>query len=188
MGFADLPTELLQNILNHAITVRGIKRGMRLRLVNSRRTNARHQMNLTIALERFAAEVINTIDAYRMLDERFSRRLTPGRKLAIPPFTASYIEYRIHNNEDASEAVPFPRLGFLRRIARDLVAEHESLGYDDCIRILCDLVTQGGAFRVYQVFCPALSLPTAFYDGDEYYSEFSPRANAAWLLKRFLHS
>jgi hypothetical protein len=87
----------------------------------------------------------------------------------MPPFTASYIEYRIHNTEDG--LVPYPRLGFLRKVARDVAAENDSLEYDDCVRLLCRLVSEGGAFRVYQVFCPALSLPTAFYEGDEYYGE-----------------
>ncbi|KAF2438159.1 ankyrin [Karstenula rhodostoma CBS 690.94] len=151
MGFTDLPKELLQAILNHAITVRGIKRGLRLRLVN----------------KRFAAEVIDTIYTHRMLDRRFSQRLSPSQRPPMPPFTASYIEYRVHNSEDSS--VLYPRLGFLRRISRDVVAENVSLLYDDCVRLLCRLISEGGAAHVYQVFCPALSLPTAFYQGDEYY-------------------
>lgn len=36
MGLADLPKELLQDILHHAVLDRGLKRGMRLRLVSSK--------------------------------------------------------------------------------------------------------------------------------------------------------
>jgi hypothetical protein len=35
MQLLDLPLELFQEILSHAIVVRGLKRGLRLRLVNS---------------------------------------------------------------------------------------------------------------------------------------------------------
>ncbi|KAL5377228.1 hypothetical protein DPSP01_009893 [Paraphaeosphaeria sporulosa] len=156
MGFADLPAELLQNILNHAIVVRGMKRGLRLRLIN----------------KRFAAEVIDTIYAYRMLDERFCQPLTTVRNPPMPPFTASYIEYRIHNKEDDSSLAPYPKLGLLRRIARDLVAENVSLPYDDCVRFLCRLISEGGADRVSQVFPPALPRPAyghVLYETEEYY-------------------
>lgn len=175
MPFANLPKELLQAILHHAIAVRGVKRGLRLRLVNSMYISSTtidaigQGTSLTICTERFAAEVIDTIYTHRMLDGRFSQRLTPSQMPSMPPFTSLYIEYRIHNSDDSS--VLYPRMGFLRRIARDVVAENASLQYDDCVRLLCRLISEGGAARVYQLFCPALSLPTAFYEGDEYYGE-----------------
>jgi hypothetical protein len=37
MGLLELPTELFEEILHQAIKVRGIKRGLRLRLVSSKR-------------------------------------------------------------------------------------------------------------------------------------------------------
>jgi hypothetical protein len=36
MGLLALPTELFENILHDAFKARGLKRGMRLRLVNSK--------------------------------------------------------------------------------------------------------------------------------------------------------
>ncbi|KAJ4349509.1 uncharacterized protein N0V89_008125 [Didymosphaeria variabile] len=173
MGFAELPKELLQAILNHAISVRGMKRGLRLRLLN----------------KRFAAEVIDTIYTYRMLDTRFAKRLY-AQIPPMPPFTASYLEYRIHNAEDG--VAPYPRLGFLRKIARDVVAENESLEYDACVQLLCRLISEGGEPRVYQVFCPALSLPTTFYEGDgDYFDTLFATAvvtNTTPIVERYMGS
>jgi hypothetical protein len=35
MGLLELPPEILRSIIIQAVTVRGVKRGLRLRLVNS---------------------------------------------------------------------------------------------------------------------------------------------------------
>lgn len=104
-----------------------------------------------------------------MLDGRFSQRLSHNESPPVPPFTASYLSYRIHNAED--DPARFPRLRFLRAMIRDLVAENETLDFGDCAQFLCSLIAEGGVARIYQLFCPALSLPKSFYEGKEDHSK-----------------
>ncbi|KAF1969321.1 ankyrin [Bimuria novae-zelandiae CBS 107.79] len=141
MGFAELPKELLQVILHYAIILRGIKRGMRLRLVS----------------KRFAVETIDTIYTYRMLDEQLSQKFEPPDRRPLPPWMQSYLEYRVHNAEE--NANRHPVLSLFRATIRTLVAENDALQYDDCARLLCGLISEGGPARVYELFRSATYRP-----------------------------
>ena len=124
---------------------------------------------LTLRTERFAAEVMDTIYTYRMLDERFARRRVRACDMPpLPPFARSYLEYRVHNSGDGS--AHYSTLRFFRAIIRDVVAENETLQYEDCTHLLCGLITEGGSVRVSELFRSSpenhLSLPVATYVDD----------------------
>lgn len=149
MGFNDLAAEILRQILRDAITVRGLKRGLRLRLINSKFDKQWMTVPLIARTGRLAAEVIKTIYTYRMLDEHLSDVFALGPS-ALPPFVESYLEHRLHNVDDDSEQ--YPLLSAFRCILHDVASENEDLEYEDCVCIMCEAIAFGGVERVHVLF------------------------------------
>ncbi|KAF2998252.1 hypothetical protein E8E13_006225 [Curvularia kusanoi] len=120
MHLFDLPLELLHDILSWSIKVRGIKRGLRLRLVN------RH----------FAREVLVTLTESKLLDLYLrpvrSGQFSPG--YAVGP---AYLERRVLNERSGGA----PILLRVRDVAQRLCQEGSD-GRDvyDYVKELCPLV------------------------------------------------
>jgi hypothetical protein len=95
----SLPTEIFERILYHAIRIRGLKRGLRLRLVNSQYilyAPQYYNRPLTWHVETFACIVLHTLYTFRLLDQfygtaRMKHRVVPKDLLQ------SYLKYRIMN-------------------------------------------------------------------------------------------
>lgn len=102
MHLLDLPLELFQAILCRAIQARGIKRGLRLRLVN------------TI----FAKEVIQALFTFRLLDSYFSS-FKSCQNFPLPSFAASYLGHRVLNESNDG----LPVLLCIRSVAERLCQE-----------------------------------------------------------------
>lgn len=100
--------------------------------------------------ERFAAETIDTLFTYRSLDDLYAQRCGPYYPMAIPPFTRTYLEYRVHNTEDDSDRCPI--LSYFRIIIRDVMKENANLEYNYCVRLLCGIIAAGGKYEIYQLF------------------------------------
>ncbi|KAF2703835.1 ankyrin [Pleomassaria siparia CBS 279.74] len=105
MQFLQLPLEVQHDIFYHAIVCRGLKRGLRLRLVN---------------------KVIQVLYASRLLDVYLSTPPWPGLPQPEPPqpaFTASYLAYRVLNEPDNGV---LPLLRLIRKVAEQLIDENSS--------------------------------------------------------------
>jgi len=123
----DLPLELFQRIVREAILVRGITRGMRLRLVNRK---SRLDVLRVCPYEKdlFADEAHHVLFLYNMLDERLS--LEPKKR---PPFTATYLEHRVTKEPVDGN----PMLLCIRQIAARLT--NSSPATPHYIASLCEL-------------------------------------------------
>lgn len=90
MNLVDLPPELIQSILVHAVRSRGLKRALRLRLVNS--VYSRLPLSVTqanvIFLEFFSSEVIQALYTSKILEDLC--RL-PHR---YPPLCLGYLQFK----------------------------------------------------------------------------------------------
>ncbi|KAH7413616.1 ankyrin repeat-containing domain protein [Phaeosphaeria sp. MPI-PUGE-AT-0046c] len=123
MGLLDIPTELFDQILFEAFRVRGLKRGVRLMLVN----------------KLFARRIMQVVHRHRLLDRLFSLPRIHTRFYS-PKVMASYLQYRVSQEPDHGN----PMLNCIKEIAMEIhldrVAsnlEHSSL--ESCIAQLCSV-------------------------------------------------
>jgi hypothetical protein len=92
MRITDLPLELFHEILRRSIETRGLKRGLRLRLVNSMCTEiSRRPSPSNLLAELFAKESIQVIFVFQLLEDYLS---TKCDNVALPAFAAAYLERR----------------------------------------------------------------------------------------------
>ncbi|KAH7397370.1 hypothetical protein BKA66DRAFT_454238 [Pyrenochaeta sp. MPI-SDFR-AT-0127] len=121
MKLMDIPTELLDVILECAIVARGIARGLRLRLV----------------CKDFAREVMRVMYNCRLFDTLYSPPYVE-RRYILPPFLQSYLEHRVKQEPSRGN----PSLNLFRRLANDLhkdmdLNDPEPLKNDECLNRLC---------------------------------------------------
>lgn len=144
MGILELPLELFQEILYHAIQIRGIKRGLRLRLINSKYIPPNipvcvKRWSLILSSGTFSTEILQVIFIFRLLDPHFSSFGKLGA-FALPPFAASYFEYRVLSEPDDG----LPALVRIRRVAECLSQEDggstNGRGMREYVKELCPLV------------------------------------------------
>ncbi|KAH3976617.1 hypothetical protein HBH52_122240 [Parastagonospora nodorum] len=120
MRILDLPLELIQEILRRACEVRGLRRGIRLRLVN----------------KLFAEEVINVIHIFRLLDTYF-KLCSKDPIPRIPYFAGSYLARRVLSEPSNG----LPDLLRIRAVAQKLhEADAEARSVPDYVHQLCLLV------------------------------------------------
>ncbi|KAF2108049.1 hypothetical protein BDV96DRAFT_531527 [Lophiotrema nucula] len=131
----DLPLELFQSILYHAIQTRGLERGLRLRLVNTT----------------FNKAVVQTLFIFRLLDSHFeSLKCRPEPPL--PSFAASYLEYRVLNESESG----ISGLLCIRRIAEQLSNEStDGRKFHAYIQELCSVTMQRSGYAIVKLFSPA---------------------------------
>jgi hypothetical protein len=137
MHLLDLPVELLHEILGWAILFRGIKRGLRLRLVNSRFCSADCVMFcLPTAIEIFAREIVAALSLFKLLDTYF-KRLPIGSDEAVPSIATTYLERRVLSERRGGA----PVLLWIRSVANRLSQETDDERNEyDYVRQLCPLV------------------------------------------------
>ncbi|KAH3952998.1 hypothetical protein HBH53_036430 [Parastagonospora nodorum] len=120
MRILDLPLELIQEILRRACEVRGLRRRIRLRLVN----------------KLFAEEVINVIHIFRLLDTYF-KLCSKDPIPRIPYFAGSYLARRVLSEPSNG----LPDLLRIRAVAQKLhEADAEARSVPDYVHQLCLLV------------------------------------------------
>ncbi|KAH6632923.1 hypothetical protein C7974DRAFT_357014 [Boeremia exigua] len=122
MLLLDLPLELLHEILGWSILIRGIKRGLRLRLVN----------------KMFAREVLVTLPLFKTLDPYPQPSKVSG-DTSILPITTTYLERRVLNERQGGSAV----LLRIRSVAAQLCQESvDGSDEQEYIKQLCPLVIE----------------------------------------------
>lgn len=145
MHILDLPVELLHEILGWAILVRGIKRGLRLRLVNSRLCSADCAIFcLPTAIEIFASEIVAALSLFKLLDTYF-KPLPVGSDEAVPSIATTYLERRVLNERCGGA----PVLLWIRSVANRLSQETDDERNEyDYVRQLCPLVLETCSVRL----------------------------------------
>ncbi|KAF2649141.1 ankyrin [Lophiostoma macrostomum CBS 122681] len=106
MHILDLPTEVSDEIIHQVVVSRGIKRGLRLRLVNST----------------FARVVIQVLFTFRLLDDAHE----VAGKVHLTSLLYRYVAYRAKNEPLNGN----PLLCCLRRVALDVIGTREVQGRD----------------------------------------------------------
>ena len=151
MSVLNLPVELFQEILSHAIQVRGLRRGMRLCLVNSTHFRSYcHAPLSNLCSEVFSEEVIKMLFIFQLLDSYF-RAIPSGKVVVLPAFTAAYLERRVANELNGG----IPALIRIRTIAERL--SHESTNSRDkgaYIKQLCPFIVNNCSDRMADLFTP----------------------------------
>ncbi|KAJ8109926.1 hypothetical protein OPT61_g7097 [Boeremia exigua] len=148
MNLTDMPLELLYEILGWSIQARGIKRGLRLRLVNS-------------VVELFAREVLVTLPMFKLLDSYF--QLMPNGEDSVPKRAVAtvYLQRRVLNEHHGGA----PALLYIRNVAlglsREGDGERDKFNY---IRELCALAVESckerlGTFWVVDLNPSAINGP-----------------------------
>jgi hypothetical protein len=118
MHITELPLELFHEVLRRSIEVRGLRRGMRLRLVNSMCTKLSHHVTpFDRLVEFFAKEIIQTIFVFQLLEHYFSTKC--NEDTVLPAFTAAYLTRRVAN-EPLGGIQPLVQI---RRVAQRLCLE-----------------------------------------------------------------
>ncbi|KAF2681950.1 ankyrin [Lentithecium fluviatile CBS 122367] len=125
MQLLDLPLELFRIILYHSIAVRGMARGVRLRLVN----------------RLFAAEVVETIHTFKMLDQPLASSTTLDKAKPMPHFAASYLKYRVLGEPENGNGV----LICIRKVSERLRENMRSSSQEHAhiLGLLCGWAVEG---------------------------------------------
>ncbi|KAF2855906.1 hypothetical protein T440DRAFT_463253 [Plenodomus tracheiphilus IPT5] len=127
MNILNLPLELFHEILFKAVRLRGLKRGLRLRLVN----------------RVFARETLQALLITRYVDAHLER-IQCEPNIPLPSFAAEYLEHRVrseHKNEN-------PALLRIREVAEQLSLEgSEEKTIQDYIHDLCPFVLSLRGYR-----------------------------------------
>ncbi|KAH8731803.1 ankyrin repeat-containing domain protein [Phaeosphaeriaceae sp. PMI808] len=122
MGLLELPTELFEHIIHDAIQIRGLKRGMRLRLVN----------------KTFARTVSQVIYSSCLLDE--VETLSADSMALIPPtMLRSYLEYQVIRRDPRSRNI---MLNCIRQVAEEIHKEQDicdSASFKTCVHRICSM-------------------------------------------------
>jgi hypothetical protein len=123
MLLLSLPTEILERILYHAIQVRGLKRGLRLRLVDSQYilyAPKYYDRNLTWHVETFARAVLHTLYTFRLLDQLYEVQIGRPKQRIVPrDLLQSYLKYRVMNEPANGK----PMLTSIRKLAVHIYRE-----------------------------------------------------------------
>ena len=167
MQFLSLPLELIQKVLSHAIRVRGTKRALRLRLVNSEYLSHVHTSTTRLMdyKEYFSSQIVETLIVYRLLEPDFDPKPDYEGKIKHPPFAASYLQRRVLN--DAGTGIS----GFvrIRNIAERLCQEtDDGRGIHDYIEQLCRLVLEQTRYRIFDLCRSCENLDTSDFDVQVY--------------------
>lgn len=162
MHLLDLPVELLHEILGWAILVRGIKRGLRLRLVNSRLCSADCAIFcLPTAIGIFASEIVAALSLLKLLDTYF-KPLPVGSDEAVPSIATTYLERRVLNERRGGA----PVLLWIRSVANRLSQETDDERNEyDYVRQLCPLVLETYSLRVRLDELWTVDQAVGWYDG-----------------------
>jgi hypothetical protein len=115
-GLSDLPLELFQRILREAILMRGIVRGLRLRLVNHKALLLSCGKQPFTLSGFFSNQVQYVLFLHNMLDATLSLQTT------LPPFAAVYLEHRVTREPDDGN----PALVCIRQVAARLTYDSET--------------------------------------------------------------
>jgi hypothetical protein len=149
MLIADLPLELFHEILRRSIEVRGLRRGMRLRLANSMCTKLSHHVTpFDHLVELFAKEIIQAIFAFQLLEHYFSTKC--NEDTVLPAFTAAYLSCRVAN-EPLGGIQPLVQI---RRVAQRLCLEsNDGRTVQDYIKDLSTVVVKHSSLPPHTQAC-----------------------------------